>query len=280
MSNSQERAPDGIEPVTAYRVWLADRDGRLSSLNAETTWLPGTWVNARCLLAPHLAPAEDCSCGLHAAKALLEVVDLAIDLCPRLLIGPPESGAEREIRIAHSPRSEPVIGRVQLAGRVIEHTRGYRAATARVSEVLRIPGLDERAEAVAARFGVPIGPPPQGITETTIDDLVRIKRRQFTRLPPRPASAHEEPSSSMSGFVLLCSVFFAFGAIQGILMNHGPHWSEWWLWLIALGSFAVAAHSVIAVGRSFVGVRIWESRGSAASAGDGPRPPSDRPRPF
>ena len=50
-----------------------------------------------------------------------------------------------------------VVGRVELAGKVIEHDFGYRAERARVAEVFTVDGAADWAEAVAARYRVPVG---------------------------------------------------------------------------------------------------------------------------
>src|SRR5207248_233065 len=42
------RVPDGIEPITAFRVWRGDLFLRLHSLNNETQWEPGRWASAHC----------------------------------------------------------------------------------------------------------------------------------------------------------------------------------------------------------------------------------------
>src|SRR5262245_32286019 len=62
------RVPDGIEPVTACRVWTIDPEGpTLRSLVQGTTWMPGERFSAICLgeepahaRPPHL----DRSCGV------------------------------------------------------------------------------------------------------------------------------------------------------------------------------------------------------------------------
>jgi hypothetical protein len=53
-----------------------------------------------------------------------------------------------------------VIGRVYLAGKVIEHDFGYRAERARIAELIPVAGADRAALRVANRLGLRLGAPP------------------------------------------------------------------------------------------------------------------------
>lgn len=134
------RAPDAIEPIVAYRSWKLVRRPRglaLASLN-RLLWRGADWHTAKCgrdVKAPHEAPMEGCLCGFYAVKDLRTLGSL------RLL-----------------PRADAtfVVGRVLIAGKVIEHDEGYRAERARVLDVLPGPGQEELASDLAAQFGVGI----------------------------------------------------------------------------------------------------------------------------
>lgn len=129
--------------LIAYRVWRFHppaHDPLLYSLN-QMDWVPGTWAQAVCerFTPPplygtggHSAPGEGCSCGFYAAKALVHSVDLARAAPTGLL-----------------------VGRVELAGKVIEHDEGYRAERARIVELLPMPGQESVAEWFANVYGVP-----------------------------------------------------------------------------------------------------------------------------
>src|SRR6476620_11129642 len=78
MSSSKEQPPDAIEPITAYRVWLAAPDGSLSSLSGGTIWPIDRWLDARCPRSRHEAPREGCSCGVYAGKELSDVLTMAL----------------------------------------------------------------------------------------------------------------------------------------------------------------------------------------------------------
>ena len=132
-----DRVPDGIEPISAFRLWIAEADGRLHSLNDRSAWEPGAWTVAQCPIEHHSAPHGGCSCGLYAAKERNYVLHLARRFLP---------GA-----------AATVVGRVELAGKVIEHDYGYRAERARIAEVFTVEGAGDWAEVVARRYDVPIG---------------------------------------------------------------------------------------------------------------------------
>lgn len=96
-----------IEPILAWRSWTLTgrRDGEGLLLRPVTAgsraWRPREIAQATCRLAwSHEAPNLDCSCGLHATRA---------------------------IETLRRTRCPAVLGRVALWGRVIEHELGYRA---------------------------------------------------------------------------------------------------------------------------------------------------------
>jgi hypothetical protein len=161
-SQGDVRVPDAIEPITALRVWRADLFLRLHSLNDEVQWQPDEWAVAHCPWTKHKAPHEACTCGLYAAKHL----DLAMALAAVVLTSTsPED----------SMPTTAIVGRVQLAGKVIEHAQGYRAEHARVVEVLPIEGRGRLTESVAARFGVAVG---GEIPAASLEAIMRTNRRR------------------------------------------------------------------------------------------------------
>jgi hypothetical protein len=159
------RVPDGIEPITAYRVWRGDLFLRLHSLNNETQWEPGEWASAHCPRSGHDAPDEDCTCGLYAAKDL----DMALVLA---------AGVLTSTSPGDSMPATAIVGKVQLAGKVIEHDRGYRAERARVVEILPIEGRRRLTQSLAGRFGVPVG---DQIPTSTVEPIMF---RNFRRRRP------------------------------------------------------------------------------------------------
>jgi hypothetical protein len=134
------------EPQTrlALRTWQLDRNVmQVRSLNApgsgrRASWIAkalaspeGNWPHdpplaAACTLPPRRkkddgegdqehgpVPARDCSCGIYATTDL-------------------------DIINSYLSRSAPVLGIVELGGRVIPATQGYRAAHARLAVILLV----------------------------------------------------------------------------------------------------------------------------------------------
>jgi hypothetical protein len=106
------------EPVLGWRAWRLGRTDeglRIVPTTPRSAWEPRVAIHATCsgahtreymvynpeLAATHRSPEPGCTCGIHAIK------DPA--------------------RLARSGRSAAVVGRVAMWGRVIEHTKGYRA---------------------------------------------------------------------------------------------------------------------------------------------------------
>ena len=176
------RVPDGIEPISGYRCWSYQvspvgvslfplrqfRAGPSAWAGAEARW-----VKARCVLTsklfshaqylrellgvapgapaltvedpPHEVPTEECSCGFYAMR------DLDRGLADMSLYGMLNDQTDRA--------QIYVLGRVLLAGKVIEHSRGYRAERARIAELVPVKGTEEPVSAVAAALGLPMSAP-------------------------------------------------------------------------------------------------------------------------
>jgi hypothetical protein len=109
------------EPILGWRAWRLRRTDaglRIVPTTPRSAWEPGIAIRATCsgahtreylvhnpeLAASHRSPEPGCTCGIHAIK------DPA--------------------RLARAGRSTAVVGRVAMWGRVIEHTKGYRAELA------------------------------------------------------------------------------------------------------------------------------------------------------
>jgi hypothetical protein len=105
---SLREVPFSAGTVDGWRAWsVVERGGELllSSLTRAEDWEPSAPFVAACDRRTHTPPRRDCSCGVYAAADPEELAGLG--------------------RIAGA-----AIGQVSLWGRIAEHSRGYRAATA------------------------------------------------------------------------------------------------------------------------------------------------------
>jgi len=168
------RAPDGITPLVGYRVWtLSVGPGRraLRSMNGQIVHevnlnhplghRTDPWLTARCQMNDHDAPEESCSCGFYAVKSLFTL--------GRLLLFPALPSALA--RTADRAATFLVAGRVDLAGKVVEHDLGYRAERMRIAELLAFGGTEQTVARFARRLGVPVGEPipdPDDVAGATI----------------------------------------------------------------------------------------------------------------
>lgn len=160
MVSLPDRVPDGIEPIVGYRLWayaLGGRRAQLHSLRSlslivhplgKSDWdgAASGWVFASCDICGRVAPEGDCTCGFYAVKRLSQ-------LLPPLPLPTPESAVKQGVE------SGIVLGRVELAGRIIEHEYGYRAERARIAELIPIRGTERTVMRLGARLGLPIGRP-------------------------------------------------------------------------------------------------------------------------
>ncbi len=170
MQGSLVRVPDAIEPLIGYRAWFFQVDRYRASLFPLSAHDPSSssvwdgahegWVSANCALNGthvlhvisaetiatsdrpasepgtcsycdfHQVPDEGCSCGFYALKTLPTVAE------------PSEEGV--------------ILGAVELAGKVIECTFGYRAECARIVELTPVAGTERGAIRLANRLGLPL----------------------------------------------------------------------------------------------------------------------------
>src|SRR5215211_574550 len=182
MDGSPVLVPDGIEPIVGYRAWLyslGSRQAQLYSLNSAREGEFGggwdgagpSWVVACCRGGDpdpeHVAPEDDCTCGFYAVKRLRQLLDGKVISWIHFVPGMSELFHATEIPAVEAEIAYGmVLGRVELAGKIIEHKRGYRAERARIAELIPVRGTERTAIRLAARLGVPIGP---AIAPPTID---------------------------------------------------------------------------------------------------------------
>jgi hypothetical protein len=182
------QAPDLIEPIIGYRAWpfqMSDRGVHLLSFvsSSGATWIGGDWegswrgwVNSSCPLPGrfHLAPDEGCTCGFYATKARDESPSL---LAVMLAQEANDSTGTNEAKTG------AVFGRVDLAGKVIEHELGYRAERARIAELIPTTTDGGITELVAARLDLPVGSAVDGTA--ALEDLHQTMRSRITSPQPR-----------------------------------------------------------------------------------------------
>jgi hypothetical protein len=161
------KAPDYVEPISAWRAWLvvADEDEiRLSSVVYPTVWPPRSELAADCRRrvfsfpriwqkepSGHSAPAARCLCGIHGAREADRAAGyVANDLW-----------RDEPLRW---PILHRAIGRVALWGTVVECEDGWRASRAYPKRIY-LPqqghGDDARARprelaAALSSYGVPV----------------------------------------------------------------------------------------------------------------------------
>lgn len=189
---SEIRVPDGIEPIVGCRCWkydlTTDRPSLLS-LAAGEAWRIGGWTRATCRAgdrvgsrhsihtSDHQAPLEGCSCGLYALREQ-PPLSLLAQYLPARTPGELDRGV--------------IWGRVQLAGKVIEHEEGYRGELARVLELVPVRGQESVAQMLAATYHARVS------SELSLLDPVREQGFEFPTgqsapVPPVPAPASPGP---------------------------------------------------------------------------------------
>jgi hypothetical protein len=251
--------PDAVEPIVAYRTWTAESDLLLHS-GYDATWPPGEWMVAACAGA-HTAPDEHCSCGLYSLRGLDSLhtsinVFLALDSEPGAPAPTRGTGPSQPLEWP-----SPVVGKVHLAGKVIEHEDGYRSERARLVEILPVEPFRREHELIAQRYRVPVGP------EISIDpDRVPVGIGWGTASPPGGIRG----AFGIIGlatvvllliavaylaifFVLLPAAVAIFMIAMGtreVLADHHVNWSDWWACGIVAAGGAILLGCVASLIRS------------------------------
>lgn len=193
-----EKIPDVPQTFLAFRTWRVDPHGKLMSINGpqltgnaggqnkpKPSWIHrqmaspvGGWPTGGKMLKAHCGrggkeddnpsnpgshgriPAESCTCGIYATTSLLVVNKyLGNGTIPGTI----------------STQGQ-VLGIVELGGRVIPATEGYRASHARIAAILKIDPAytisHSRLEEIAALYHCPALDPHSIIPEEYRSRLV------------------------------------------------------------------------------------------------------------
>ncbi len=126
-TTAADRAPDVAGSMVGWRAWRvgqSDTGVWLASVTCDYAWSPGRWNLAECWrTAPHVAPAEGCTCGFYAARSREHLL-----------------ATEYGLYSVHAQdgwqRLPKVIGEVEFAGKVIPAVNGFRAMRARPRRIL------------------------------------------------------------------------------------------------------------------------------------------------
>jgi hypothetical protein len=144
-----KNAPDFFFPLHAYRVWLwNEAEDRLTSYNGVV------WPACKALHATHeheiithAAPSFSCACGIYCYKDLKKALEhTGVFARVQLLVRNPNL-------VNNTDLDNVVIGKIDIWGRIIEHSIGYRAEYAyptslaaassahckRISELYQVP---------------------------------------------------------------------------------------------------------------------------------------------
>jgi hypothetical protein len=135
--------------VVGWRSWrVVERwPGRweLQSLNSETVWRPREWLTATCHRGEPDPPHDHWGCGIHAAVNASHLEQLSYVRDQDVEAIWPDRGAH-----------PVVIGRVQLAGKVIEGDKGWKAERGIVLDLWVPHHRPWIVAPVAARYRVPV----------------------------------------------------------------------------------------------------------------------------
>lgn len=128
-------------PLRAWRYWQTSPRRRLRSVaQRHVEWQPGKVMSAVCLGGGHPAPDPTCWCGVSGARDIDALRDHGLCVLPGPL----------------------VVGQVDLWGRVLEESYGWRAQFARpahiglVAETVEDVALRRLLEDDLAAYGVPV----------------------------------------------------------------------------------------------------------------------------
>jgi hypothetical protein len=165
-----DRVPDGIEALIGYRAWrfagaaLLPITLRLTHETA-TAWDAANrdWVSAECpVMTPGVSPETVRRCLETIYQKLGYRPDLKLVRDPESHVVPDEGCscgfyAMKTLRAVREPPGlDAILGRVELAGKVIECTAGYRAERARIVELIPIEGSEWEAIRLANHLGLPL----------------------------------------------------------------------------------------------------------------------------
>jgi len=143
-------APDGIEPIVGWRMWMlrdnprwwrrhVPADDWLRSFNGRV-WVPGERMEAVCF-SPGLwqifehgeAPETRCHCGVYAFQNI-----------------------DPFMPMLHEPVFELVFGEVSLWGKIVVHQDGYRARYAYPKRLWVDKRFPDRLKLAISTYGVPV----------------------------------------------------------------------------------------------------------------------------
>jgi hypothetical protein len=179
------QAPDLFEPIIGYRGWrytTSDRGVQLFAIghiwgddSAKNDWEGGRslWVTASCpyVLEPtHVVPDEECTCGFYAMKSADDVAGFGM-------------ASDSADSLEDEGATGFVLGRVFLAGKVIEHAFGYRAERARIAELIPTTVDAGITRTLASRLELPVGPT---LDISSFIREIEEARSSQTVPPPRP----------------------------------------------------------------------------------------------
>lgn len=132
--------PDKVTPVLGWRQWSLDRYDRLRSpIYAPRAWMPQMRLEAVCANSAlprgtHVAPNEECRCGVYANNTAEQCVILM-------------------------PSENALVGQVALWGKVVEHEDGFRAQYAYPVRLYAPVSISrQRQAALSVRYGIPVYP--------------------------------------------------------------------------------------------------------------------------
>lgn len=212
------RTPDGITPLVGYRFWTLSIGAGLRALHSLNGQIvhevnlhdplgqrAEPWLVARCLKNEHDAPEESCSCGFYAVKSLATLWHFLPLTTIRSL---PRAWAKL------GPATFPVAGRVDLAGKVIEHDLGYRAERMRITELRAFAGSEQTVTRFARRIGVPVGESINGSTMGWGSE-----RDLLERLTPREVEVLRLLASGTAGPEIAADPAISHVTVRGHVQN-------------------------------------------------------------
>jgi hypothetical protein len=158
-------APDYVEPVLGWRVWLVVDQGdalRLSSVLYPTIWpvrsvFVGDCGTTRAGVLRHRVPHLRCGCGVHAAVSVEDAASY-FDGRGRASLG--------EIY--------RVVGRVALWGSVIEGDKGWRASHA-YPHALYVPARSLGGPSAISSPEVASGLRDYGVPVSLLDGVTKAR---------------------------------------------------------------------------------------------------------